>query len=406
MNIVETIIVKNFGPITDVAIDFKRITLLIGPSGSGKSTLLKAVAMMRHITKMELVRSVLRDFNIKGKKLPRLRSETYIHNAGFDGFFTPSTLLEYVIRVDNSELRIEIDGSKRIRVNGALPDGLLYKIAFITDMRSALAMWTDGGARSVARGIKSLDYYFNETFDIWTTALEHLPSDGLSLRHFPGMRVVSKRNAFHQRAVSIKVDDANQQDFRLARAASGIKTSIPLVVMLEYLCKGNSVATDGFRRSILDQAFESGFDGKQVEKAINRLSNYWRAKTLVSIQIEEPEISLDPTTQVDLLRTMVSSAIDCEEDRIVTLAFATHSPYVLTSLNDLLMAERFARLKDGIISPTKSIAGCISAWQIKAGYAKDLVDTESGFVVAEEMDEVSELLGNRMCSALSEGREE
>ena len=55
MKLKEKLIVREFGPLTNVEIDFKRITLLIGPSASGKSTLLKIVAMMRHILKMQLV---------------------------------------------------------------------------------------------------------------------------------------------------------------------------------------------------------------------------------------------------------------------------------------------------------------------------------------------------------------
>ena len=97
MGLIEKLSVRDFGPITNVSIDFKRITLLIGPSASGKSTLLKIVAMMRHILKVQLVRSVLREFHVKGKHLPRLRSENYIHNAGFETFFRSNSLITYDI---------------------------------------------------------------------------------------------------------------------------------------------------------------------------------------------------------------------------------------------------------------------------------------------------------------------
>ena len=403
MKLMERLTVRNFGPIDDLSLDFKRITLLIGPSASGKSTLLKIVAMMRHILKVQLVRSMLRDFHIKGKNLPRLRSEGYIHNAGFDTYFHATTLISYLICVDNHRLEIEIDGSRRIRVSGDVPDRLVYKVAFLTDMRSALAMWTEGGARSVARGLKGLDYYFSETFDLWTMALEAMPSEGLPLRHFPGMRVFSKKNAFHQRIVNVHSEGHNECDFRLVRAASGLKTSIPLVVMMDYLSRGRIAVSESFRKDILEQAFESGFDGAQVEGAIGRLSEYGMSRTLVSVQIEEPEISLDPTAQVELLRTMVCSAMDCADDRVVTLAFATHSPYVLTSLNDLIMAEKHAHLKEGINVPRHSIANQIAAWHIKDGGATNLVDADTGFVLADEMDSVSEKLGDRICEALSEG---
>lgn len=35
----EQLVVKNFGPIKDATVDFKRVTVFIGPTGGGKSTL-------------------------------------------------------------------------------------------------------------------------------------------------------------------------------------------------------------------------------------------------------------------------------------------------------------------------------------------------------------------------------
>ena len=94
--------------------------------------------------------------------------------------------------------------------------------------------------------------------------------------------------------------------------------------------------------------------------------------------------------------------MDCADDRIVTLAFATHSPYVLTALNDLILAEKHERLRDGIIAPQHSFVNLIAAWQIQDGGMRNLVDRDTGFVSADEMDGVSEVLGDRMCEVLSE----
>ena len=40
----EQLVVKNFGPIKDATVDFKRVTVFIGPTGGGKSTLAKLAA--------------------------------------------------------------------------------------------------------------------------------------------------------------------------------------------------------------------------------------------------------------------------------------------------------------------------------------------------------------------------
>jgi predicted ATPase len=41
----EQLVVKNFGPIKDATVDFKRVTVFIGPTGGGKSTLAKLAAI-------------------------------------------------------------------------------------------------------------------------------------------------------------------------------------------------------------------------------------------------------------------------------------------------------------------------------------------------------------------------
>jgi hypothetical protein len=194
------------------------------------------------------------------------------------------------------------------------------------------------------------------------------------------MRVSSKRNAFHLQIVNVHSEGHSTHDFRLVRAASGLKTSIPLVVMMEYLSHGKMSVPEGFRKDVLEQAFDSGFDGIQVEGAIGRLGEYGRGRTLVSVQIEEPEISLDPSSQVDLLRAMVCSALDCADDRIVTLAFATHSPYVLNEfLEDpsLDVAVHIVDFKNG-----KTVVKTLSAQEKEEvySYGIDLFFNTEAFV--------------------------
>ena len=46
----EQLFVKNFGPIKDATVDFKRVTVFIGPTGGGKSTLAKLAAVFRDAT--------------------------------------------------------------------------------------------------------------------------------------------------------------------------------------------------------------------------------------------------------------------------------------------------------------------------------------------------------------------
>ena len=56
----EQLVVKNFGPIKEATVDFKRVTVFIGPTGGGKSTLAKLAAIFRD--------GALNTFDVKKRK--------------------------------------------------------------------------------------------------------------------------------------------------------------------------------------------------------------------------------------------------------------------------------------------------------------------------------------------------
>ena len=58
--------IKNFGPIVDIELDnIAPFTILIGESGSGKSTVMKVLSMFRWIYKRVVLRSYVRQANIR-----------------------------------------------------------------------------------------------------------------------------------------------------------------------------------------------------------------------------------------------------------------------------------------------------------------------------------------------------
>ena len=68
----------------------------------------------------------------------------------------------------------------------------------------------------------------------------------------------------------------------------------------------------------------------------------WKGKKNLSIFIEEPELSLFPEAQRRLLHRLIKDCFSSMENDVaqVHLAFATHSPYILASLNNLLLGRR------------------------------------------------------------------
>ena len=81
----ERLIVRNFGPITNLDIEFRRLTLFIGDQGSGKSTLSKLLTICRD---MRWWLQLLEDSGSEGIKKP-------FSDFGIIEYFMEDTYINY-----------------------------------------------------------------------------------------------------------------------------------------------------------------------------------------------------------------------------------------------------------------------------------------------------------------------
>jgi ABC-type taurine transport system substrate-binding protein len=146
---------------------------------------------------------------------------------------------------------------------------------------------------------------------------------------------------------------------RLADASSGQQEVVPLILLLVWLCSGDS----------------------QVLKA-----PWW-------ICVEEPESHLFPIAQRQLIELLVRIHNKCGHRFMIT----THSPYVLTVLNNLVMADTVAKEKvtnrplvNKLVAKAVHVPSSeVAAYLIDKGTARSIVDTKTGLIEADQIDAVS-----------------
>ena len=322
----EYITIKEFGPLKNIEnLEIRPFTVLIGESASGKSTLMKVVAMMRYIYKMANIRSYLYRSNIT-KSPFRIRLDTMMKRQGMTKMFTKDSLIVYRVQMDDGvsyEVRIE-NGSLKKTVVIESHHLMLCKDSFVSENRNIIPTWVQ--TSWVNKGA-TLGFYFHETNEDFGRASK---DDKELVLDFVGMKMVITHPKGKPTRYQIVPIDNHHAPIELTEASSGIQTSAPLALIVDYFAKEFSFK-DAFRRSVMDYLYEE----ENIQK-FNSVVEPTALTKVVDIHIEEPELSLFPDAQCKLVENLIFTATHSKDDRLVTLMLATHSPYILNYLNIML----------------------------------------------------------------------
>ena len=127
------------------------------------------------------------------------------------------------------------------------------------------------------------------------------------------------------------------------------------------------------------------------------LKNYQLYKKKKTFIIEEPELNLFPKTQYRLMQYLAFNTSDHFENQIL---ITTHSPYILTSLNNLMYAYEVGKSHlektDNILSKRYWLnPDQVSVYKLSDGNSESIMDEELKQIKVEEIDEISEILSNQ-----------
>ena len=163
----------------------------------------------------------------------------------------------------------------------------------------------------------------------------------------------------------------------LSHLSSGSKETLPIVSVLDYY--------EDERRRSGDLQSEVLYE--------NRLYFF------DDFTIEEPEASVFPQTQYELVRELTALANEVDFQPHFTIT--THSPYILTAFNNLIEAGQLAKRKPDLKNEVKELIpehywikeGDFKAYAIEDGVLKSIVAEDTGLVSANYLDQVSETIG-------------
>ena len=383
------IIIRNLGPIKNIEVDLKRINLVIGPQSSGKSTFLKVVC---YCTWVE--RQVMRT------QEPSLfcTSEIFLNNLiqfhKLEGYLKPDTYICYVTDYTS----ITYDAKSNICKFRWQDERWKYKstkISYIPAERnlvSAIPNWYQ---------IKMEPNNLFSFLSDWEDTRKNFDNKERILS-LPFSYLYDKRTG------TDKIILNNGEEISLINASSGIQSLVPLVMTINFLTKdffkkeNSTVERSKLYFDLLNKLIKSNDSfPKTPEHVLQKLliANNLFFPEFTSLFIEEPESHIFPSTQKDFVYNLVEKL---SNERLHTCFIATHSPYIMTAMNNLILAnERFAEsevIKNKILTrfskqqllPFNDVA----AFAMESGNVKDILDYDFKMILSDALDSASEGIAN------------
>jgi predicted ATP-dependent endonuclease of OLD family len=313
----EKLIVKNFGPIKEAEIDLTKYVVFIGDTSTGKSVLAKLISIFRdsdlridsETTFKELLFHYNIDFNIEEAKisysnnklsivlannkiqvyvegkLSEIKLETFIKNLSQADDYTLLNLFRKKIKDLNFE------GADKEEFKKMLKHFKYYEIKepiYIPAERILTSLIGNSISGLWANNV-ALPICFKDFAAKYEVARKNIKNKSYSIFGFTYSFENGNEEIIFQ-----------QTKLMLSKTSSGIQSLIPLLLVFDYELE--SEGNNGLDKTIL---------------------------------IEEPELNLYPIKQKILIEHILQRINKTDHKIIIT----THSPYILSSLDTLMLAK-------------------------------------------------------------------
>ncbi len=435
--------IHQFGPITNIKLDLNDILVFIGSQASGKSTVSKAIFFFKSL-KDDLYRYYLDCYNQNKfdnaiSRFCKLVNQKFTRIYGVTLLQSPNTKLTYIYS-DQNEILIGTDLNGRINhieFNSVFTISFEETINKLQDLRSELYGKTSNFYSSKESSIiKSKESALFEEINI---QLNILFGDEREVIYLPAGRSLITTLSQQRYNIDMGDDllsDNKLQSDNLIKLDYLMREFIDLIDQAKLVCKNGidtlikdyiseknssndtSIKTIELAQGLINSILKGSYtyqneiekiefaDGKSTE--INFASSGQQEVVWILLIIfllilndskafliiEEPEAHLFPVAQKQII-DLISLFANYSKNQIL---LTTHSPYILSSFNNLLYAHKLGVEEDkkevaDIVDPHLWInPDRLDAYILEDGTARTIVDRKMGLIQSAEIDRASNII--------------
>ena len=386
--------IEHFGPIVSTGknhITFKRCTVFIGDQGTGKSTIVKVYSTLTWIEKAIISKKIYKKLSISDVK--KLFTQQNIP----EDYFVKNTLIEYI----NSQIKITITNID-VNIEKKNNDDNIYvcpKIQYVPSERNVLS--TIENLNNIS-GLSEMVLQYNNEFNLAKNNIISLDFQGFILKYDK------------KKYGTIVVAKESNSKVKLSQASSGVQSVYPLLFVSRYLKNTlsldvlsrlkmsdpnrrqeflNLLKDDSLKNNVLNY-LTSGIKNDLL-KSISKISKNdyeWLINSCFIEIVEEPEQNLFPISQVEVIKNLIIDTNGKNDKLVIT----THSPYILSQLNNYIFANsQYINNKVKIKEIPNNLFldfNGVSAYKISSGKVKSIIDNEYGGIDVLEIDECSRII--------------
>ena len=348
----EKLIIRNFGPIKNVELELGRFNVLIGDQGTGKSTIAKLYSLLKLFTSIKFLDSPANDATENDLNW---QFQKYIDIFEIANYFYPNTEIFYEHPSANKKMQYK---NQSIEATFVYDEFHFVELTYIVAERIFVSTLSDAFF-----GLSQFGTKFPTLFNRFGNRYSQV-NKKVSLRSYKSILNADFTNVNGIDSVKL----VNDKIIPLTDASSGLQVTMPLLVVFDDL----------------------------VDSIILNNNRVLRDNLIV---VEEPELNLFPETQNKLIKYLI------KKNNLVNQAFknsyhtnniivTTHSPYILTSLNNLMYAYTVGQNHKEEVSKIIEEKywvnpNDVNAYQLLSdGTAKNMI-ADDGLIMAENINTVS-----------------